>query len=78
MAITQLFFELLQYVVFTKVALNEMDVVNWFHFQQIKRNHHATITHALGGNLRPATRCGTEVDNNLATLEQLVLVVDLK
>jgi hypothetical protein len=72
------FFELIQHLVFTKIALNEMDVMNRLHFEKIESDHHAGIANPPGSDLGPATRRCAKVDDDLARLEQLVLVVDLQ
>ena len=57
-----------------------IDARNGIHAVHVDR-HDATAAvgraHPLGGDLRPAARCGAKVDDFLAGFEQMILVVDL-
>ena len=65
-----------QNIILTKIPLDEMNTMDGIHLQKIKRKDQTLIPHPLNSDLRPpAWRC-PEVDNNLATLKQFVLIVD--
>ena len=74
---TQLFFQLLQHVVFAKIALDEVYAVNWLHLQQIERKDQTAIANPLDRHLRPAPGRCSKNDYPLSTPQQLILVVYL-
>jgi B12-binding domain/radical SAM domain protein len=71
------FEDLLDHDVFGEVALDEIDVGDPIHRQDVGREHAALRTDAAGRDLRPAARRGAEVHDPHAGFEQAIPLVQL-
>src|SRR3989344_4873270 len=68
---------LLEHGVLGEVALNEIDVIQPAHRQDVGGQHPALLADDSAGHLRPAARRGTEIHDQHAGAYQFVLLVQL-